>query len=103
MGTAAGTVVLRTLKKFDEKAILSYSYWVSLLFTFPIVYTVGNCMRIFLDLNYFDWGLIAGTAPTKMAMLVCKIKSFQIESVAKLQNLPPLQTVNTFWYCILMI
>ena len=71
MGTAAGTVVLRTLKKFDEKAILSYSYWVSLLFTFPIVYTVGNGMRIFLDLNYFDWGLIAGTALTKMAMLVC--------------------------------
>ena len=89
MGTAAGTVVLRTLKKFDEKAILWYSYWVSLLFTLPIVYTVGNGMSIFLEFNYFDWGLLVGTALAKMAMLVCKIKALQMQSAAKLQILSP--------------
>lgn len=75
MGTAAGTVVLRTLKKFDEKVILWYSYWVSLFFTLPIVYTVGSGMGIFMEFNTFDWALMVGTALAKMAMLVCKIKA----------------------------
>ena len=96
MGTAAGTVVLRTLKKFDEKTILWYSYWVSLLFTLPVVYTVGKGMSIFLEFNYFDWGLMVGTALAKMAMLLCKIKALQMQSAAKLQILSPVQTVITF-------
>ena len=96
MGSAAGTVVLRALKKFDEKSILWYSYWVSLLFTLPIVYTFGKGMSIFLEFNYFDWGLLVGTALSKMAMMLCKIKALQMQSAAELQILSPVQTLITF-------
>ena len=96
MGSAAGTVVPRALKKFDEKAILWYSYWVSFLFTLPIVYTFGKGMSIFLEFNYFDWGLLVGTALSKMAMMLCKIKALQMQSAAELQILSPVQTLITF-------
>lgn len=96
IGTAAGTVALRTLKKFDETIILWYSYWCAIIICLPIVYIFSDGLAIFNYFNLLDWTIMTVTALAKMLMLWTKIKALQLQSSAKLQILSPVQTVITF-------
>lgn len=96
VGTAAGTVALRTLKKFDETIILWYSYWSAILISLPLVFIFGDSFKIFNYFNLLDWTIMTVTALAKMLMLWTKIKALQLQSSAKLQILSPVQTVITF-------
>jgi drug/metabolite transporter (DMT)-like permease len=96
VGTAAGTVALRTLKKFDETIILWYSYWCAIVISLPIVYIFSDGLAIFNYFNLLDWTIMTVTALAKMLMLWTKIKALQLQSSAKLQILSPVQTVITF-------
>jgi len=95
VSSAAGTVAVRMMKKFDETVILWYTQWVGLISTFWIPLTFGRGYSIFKEFTWMDWSLLAATSLSNLVRNAFKIKAYQFQSSAKLQILTPIQTLIT--------